>query len=162
MDRLLEHFTNAKDRNQSGGKNGLELFVGQLVALADDVAAFAVAENDVFAADVFQHPNADLTGERAFFLEVAVLGTDSNVGAFEDLGDRVNVNERRADRDVGVIDVFGRFLQAFDQGDGSGTVHVHFPVTSDERTTHFQLLVIYECESDEMSKNNMRFYRLLF
>ena len=62
---LLEGFADAKNGAQAGRVGGFDLFVHQLVGLAEDDAAFAVPEDHVAGEKFAKHAGADFAGESA-------------------------------------------------------------------------------------------------
>ncbi|MEY4034803.1 MAG: hypothetical protein RL492_1997, partial [Verrucomicrobiota bacterium] len=61
----------------------MDLAVHEGVVLAEDAAAFAVAEDHVRDVEVAQHGGRDLTGECAVGLVVHVLRAEGEVRAFD-------------------------------------------------------------------------------
>ena len=134
---LFERLADAEDDLQPGGQGGVDLAVDERVGLAQLVPAFAVAEDDVLAADVDQHGRADLAGEGAFLLGVAVLAAQRDRAAVRAPGRRAPGTEtadrrrpRRASRRRALDD---RRRPAARR---SAAVGVHLPVAGDEFLAH--------------------------
>ena len=131
----------ADNRLEARRERGLDAGVHGLVGLAEILAAFAVADDDVFDAGLLEHGRGDLAGERAGFGPVDVLRADLDVAAGGRLDHRRKRGEGRADDDVGLAraDVRDQRLQRFDQRFAFGGGLVHFPVTGDDDFAHFSL-----------------------
>ena len=82
---LRERFAHAENRAQLVLQRGEDLLVHELVGLAEERAALAVAEDDVRRENRAQHRRGDLAGERAAGFEVHVLRAELHVRAFERL-----------------------------------------------------------------------------
>lgn len=63
------------------------LFVNQLIAFAVIGTSFGMAENNILAANVFQHFGADIAGMGAFGIIMRILGTEGDFGAAQRLFD---------------------------------------------------------------------------
>ena len=70
---LLKRFADAEDDFEARRESRADLLIDQHVAFADDMAAFAVADEDGFDAQVSELRQADFAGERAVGLVVEVL-----------------------------------------------------------------------------------------
>ncbi len=88
---------------QPGGQGGVDFAVDEGVRLAELVPPFAVAEDDPLAADVHEHRRADLAGEGAFLLGVAVLAAQLDRAAAQGIGDDGQVRRRRTDGDADAL-----------------------------------------------------------
>ena len=73
--------------------------IDERIGFAQLVPALAVSEDNVLAADIEEHRRADLTGERAFLLGIEVLRPERDAAALENLPDKCQIWERRADGD---------------------------------------------------------------
>src|SRR5439155_16501076 len=78
---LFELFADAENHLEAGGESGVYFSVDEVVALAEHVPAFAVAENDVAAAQVEKHGRADLAGESPFFFRIEILSAERDFSA---------------------------------------------------------------------------------
>ena len=67
-----QRLADAHDWLQPTGEHGPHFLIHQLIALAEDLAAFGVADDDVVH-DAREHVDGDFTGERALRFEVGVL-----------------------------------------------------------------------------------------
>src|SRR5206468_2074838 len=98
--------------------------------------AFAVSNNHVLAADIDEHRWADLAGEGAVVLGVAVLRAERDWRPRHDLSDARQERKRRTDGDGNTrlaaesLDDAGREQLAVDRAG------VHFPVAGDEFLAH--------------------------
>ncbi len=105
----------------------------RLVGLAEQLAPLGVPEHDAVDVDLGQHLRRHLAGERALVGLVHRLREDLHARAARGVDQRLQREERRADRDVDAVG--GRDLrqQRLDELLGLGDRLVHLPVAGDER-----------------------------
>src|SRR5205807_1258499 len=105
---LLERLTHAHDRRHPTGEDSLGLLVDDLVGLAEVLAAFGVAGDDVPAFQAREHRRSDLAGPRAFVLPVTVLRAelDRRVVAFDESLDCAQRSERRTYDRLDLVVIF--------------------------------------------------------
>jgi hypothetical protein len=117
--------------------DGVDLLGDELVGLAEDLPPLAVPGDHVAHVQLGQERRADLAGERAGLLEVAVLGAegDQHAVGLDGRLHRAQVGERRVDRDVdGVEDVLAQQVaELLHRLDRLEVVQVHLPVAADQR-----------------------------
>ena len=82
-----------------------ELARERLVGLAEERAALGVAEQHAGRAGVDQHRARHLARERALGRLVGVLAPDADAGVADALGDEVERGERRADREIDLVEL---------------------------------------------------------
>ena len=114
---------------ERGGYFGLDHAVG----LAQTVAAFGMTQNNVGGPGVGQHSGADLAGEGAAGLGVAVLATDGHRSIAKLCGDDRQNRRRRADQQIAVGGRGGGRIVANSGRQRSARRRqiVHFPVAGD-------------------------------
>ena len=134
---LLERLADADDRAHAVAEHGPALAVHVVVGLVEELAALRVPDDHVLHVQAGEHRGADLAGERALVLPVAVLRAELDreaVGLGQGL-EGAQVCERRAHDDVAVLVVGG--LEAvgelLDDLDRDQVVVVHLPVGRDDR-----------------------------
>ena len=77
--------------------------VYSFACLSEVLSSLRVSENYVFNTSVCKHVRGNLACESTFLLEVHVLSTNLDVGAFCSLNYRKNINSRYAEYYVNVI-----------------------------------------------------------
>src|SRR5579885_1291809 len=95
---LLQVLTDANDRAQTVLKGRQHLLIDQLIAFAEERAAFRVAE-DHRATELAHHAGRNLAGERALLLEVHILSAQLHAAeemAVQHLAHRLERDSRRA------------------------------------------------------------------
>ena len=70
---LRQHFPDAQDRKDAGGKGRVQFLIHSLVGLVEILAPFRVADDAVVGADFLQHGGGYLSGIGAILREVHVL-----------------------------------------------------------------------------------------
>jgi hypothetical protein len=132
-----EQFADAEDWGDPPGDGGIEFAVEHCVGFPEQGTAFAVTDEHVLAAAVFEHFAGGFARERSGSFEVDVLSPESDGAAGDSLGDWEQVREGGADEhfDAGVF--AGRngsqFTCKLDSGAAKG---VHLPVSGDQKPTH--------------------------
>lgn len=129
---LRQRFAEADDGGKLVGKGGQDFLVDAGVRFAEELATFAVAENDVLASDIFEHFPADFAGEGSFLRGVHVLSAEGDEASFDSISDFAEVDMGRADGDLngGVEDELVQ--QLLGQLQARLAKEVHFPVASDQ------------------------------
>jgi len=132
---LGQKLADARDGREAVVERDLGLLGHALVGLGKVLAPLRVSEDDVRHADVFEHPWGDLACERAFLLEVHVLGSDCDGRA---LG---RADSCREGREGGATRMsLGRacrtLLDLLDKGLGLASGLVHLPVARDQLASH--------------------------
>ena len=134
---FLEGFTDAKNGAQTGREGGFDLFVHQLVALAEDDAAFAVSEDDITGEKLTEHAGADFAGEGAGRFVAHVLCAERDAGKFgDDLGETGESGEGWNDNNFRAVEIFQLQLEIFHERGSVGGGHVHLPIRSNDLFTH--------------------------
>ena len=113
------------------------LFVYRFIGFRKILTAFAVAEDHIFHFQLVEHQRAYFAGEGALLFPVHVLCAQVDIGALDVFFYSRDGNGRRADNDFRRGVVLYQRQDAVDQGLGFGRSHVHFPVTSNDRFTHW-------------------------
>ena len=109
--------------SQPGGQGGVDLLVDGRVGFAQDVPAFAVAEDDVRAAEVAEHGGAEFAGEGPVLLVIHVLGAQGDLRAGDRPAHGVEIAAWRAD---GQIDAVERLRPAFATPSANATAEARF------------------------------------
>ena len=133
---LIELLADAEDGGEAPGEDGGDLLADPLVRLAQDVPALGVAAEDVGAPGVLEHGDADLAGEGALGLPVAVLRAEPDWAVLDLVPHVEEVGERRADGDVHLGQVKEVALDARSEGGGLLEAPVHLPIADDDGPTH--------------------------
>ena len=134
---LLEGFADAKDGAEAGGVGGFDLFVHQLVGLAEDDAAFAVPEDHIAGEKFAEHTGADFAGESARRFMPHILCAEGDAGKFgDDLGETGEGGEGRDNDDFRTVEVFQFQLEVLHERGALGGGHVHLPIRSNDLFTH--------------------------
>src|SRR3954462_1794089 len=127
---LLQRLAHADDGVELRLEDGLQLAVHALVRLAEVLAALAVAEDHSVAAQLLEHGRADLAGEGALLLVVAVLGEELDGAAHQRL---LHLGERREGRRHRHLDLRVQPLpQLPHQGRLLSRGLVHLPIATHE------------------------------
>ena len=108
---LGEQFAHADDRRQPRGQGRVELLVDGGVGFAQDVPPLAVAENDVFAAEIAEHGGAQFAGEGPVLFVVHVLGAQGDLRAGDRPAHGVEVAAWRTNGQIDAIDRLGPLRQ---------------------------------------------------
>ena len=96
---LLQSLADAEDYVEIGGEGNPHLLVDERIGFAQLVPALAMAENDIFAAEIEEHRWADLAGECAFFLGIEILRPERNAAALKNLPDKGKIGKWRTNGD---------------------------------------------------------------
>ena len=135
---LLERFADADDRRETGDQRRLRLGVDDRVGLAEERAAFGVAEDHILAAQINEHRRGHFAGEGAARLVVHVLAAEGDArGAFaagemERRRHRFHVEGGGAEHefDTACLAHAGRHRRG--EFPGLRAIEVHLPVAGDD------------------------------
>ena len=134
---FVEEFSDAEYGYEPAGVGVGEFSIEEVVCFAEERAAFAVTDEHILAAAVFEHVCGDFACEGALWFGIEVLGAEFECGAGDFVGDGEEVGERGADEDfdTGLFgrDSGGKFAGEINGGLAEG---VHLPVSGDQKPTH--------------------------
>ena len=91
-----------------------------------------MSQNDVFAAEIKEHPRADLAGERAFHFRIEVLRAQGDAAALENLPDKGEIRKGRTDAGANAVFPADAIHDGLGQQRGFGSSGMHLPISDDE------------------------------
>jgi len=104
---LFEGLADTDDRFETTGEGGVDFFVNQRVGLAENLPAFAVAQDHEADEKLAQHGGADLAGEGARHFEIHILRAEADfLGTAEEFGEFGNGGEGRGYHDFEMSGAF--------------------------------------------------------
>ena len=109
--------------------------VDDLIGLAEERAALAVADDDIAHAEVGEHVGGNLAGVGAALFKVDVLRADGDAAVLERAHGGRKVDRGRAHDDVAPFGFGKDGLELFGKGLGLAGGLVHFPVACDDGFT---------------------------
>ena len=134
---LFEGLADTDDGLETTGEGCVDFFVNQRVGLAENLAAFAVAQNHEADEKLAQHGGADLAGEGARHFEIHILRAEADfLGATEEFREFGDGGEGRGNHDFDSIHGFDIGAEALEVADRFGDGHVHLPVGGDNFFAH--------------------------
>src|SRR5215813_7947434 len=133
---LLGGLADAQHRGQAERQRAGDFLVDQLIRLAHFPAALGMPHEHAAAAELDEHRRRDLArmGARAFM--VAVLPTEPDGRALDDLRDSAERREWRAQNDIDALEALEAVANAGGERPCFGQGADHLPVADDERRAH--------------------------
>ena len=126
---LFQALTDADDGMKAGLQSGVHLFIYGDVGLAEILAAFAVADDDVLHAQVLEHVGRDFTGICAVFFIKYILGAYRYAHIFECAQRGGDVDRGNANQHIAPFGAGQDGFQFIGKLFGLGSGFVHFPVS---------------------------------
>src|SRR5207253_3700607 len=112
------------------------------IVFAASVAALGMAGDSVAAARIFQHLRADIAGEGALGLGMAILAAERDAAAGKHLADRDEQCRWRTDQQLAAMRLTSAFRDPTRQRQTVGAQSVHLPIARDKpfSLSHFHSL----------------------
>src|SRR2546426_8656656 len=133
---LFLGFSQANDGGETAGKSHQGLLGDVVIALAKNLAALGVADDDVAAADLGKHRSGDFAGEGAFLDPGNVLAVDGDAGAFCGFDGGRERGERRRNDNVAMFCVRNKREEGGEKRARFRKRFVHFPIAGDYAASH--------------------------
>src|SRR5690606_8354792 len=134
---LVQGLADAGDDADPFRQGRLGLPADVLVGLVEVGPPLRMPDDDVVAAQVFQHHRRDLAGVRPLVRPEDVLGAQLDPGAFDHLGHRVERGKRGAEHHLHPLELIAhQDLQLLGQADGLRDRLVHLPVAGNDGFSH--------------------------
>ena len=140
--KLLQGFTDAQHRHQTGLLHGGKLGGHHGIAFTVQGAAFAVADQHIMHAKLRIHGRGVFAGESALGMNVGVLRAKENIAVGQQCLGLTKKQHRRAYRHGHAWCLGGGGLEGIDQLGHHGFAAVEFPVTHYQSLSH---LVLFPC-----------------
>jgi len=130
---LGQGFPHAENRGEGLLQRQTDFLVDERVRLAEKLASFRVAQDDVGRPGVFDHAGGHFAGEGALEVVIHVLAANLHARALRGLGGGGEGGEGRADQNFAVGRRAGQGSQFFHKVNGLGDGFVHFPIAGHKR-----------------------------